>query len=45
MSGSEKETIQCQSANGCSNRVPADKKPFEDSGRILCLPCTVVSYQ
>lgn len=35
--------VRCESATGCSNKVPENKEPFEDSGRRLCLPCTIVS--
>lgn len=40
----ETKTVRCESAYGTyNNRVPEDKEPFEDSGRRLCLPCTIVS--
>lgn len=38
-------TIQCESANGCRNLVRADQTPFEDSGRRLCMPCTIASVR
>jgi len=44
MNNDTTKTIRCESANGCNNRIPADKKPFEDSERRLCLPCTFASY-